>query len=273
MVKKLLLAALLFMTAAADEVLYSKIQSLIGESSFREHRGLIDIVFSPADAYYGRHGLNAVKIVETLKENRLLDLDFGRPTRLELTFSTRGTPLFFTKLMGETLRSMGYYRYVTEESRLQEGAFFWKISLTNEHATDPSQLRDELAKRRCRIIDIEREDAQQWHYEIDMSRARLNLEPLQNGREVTFRRSLDAHWLDVSRVERVTFSSLGANSWYPYITFYDRTMRLLKVYKRDRKTWQITLRPPRDAAYAKVADLYSLKNIKDGFRILPKGAK
>jgi hypothetical protein len=273
MVRKLLLAALLFVTASADDVLYGKIQSLIGENSFREHRGLIEIVFSPAESYYDRKGLDTVRIIETLLENRLLDLEYGRPTRMELTFATRGTPLFFTKLMGETLRSMGYYRYVTEESRLQEGAFVWKISLTGEHAADPSKLRNELAKRGCRIVDIERESGEQWHYEIDMSRGRLNLAPLQNGREVTFRRSLDAHWLDVSQVERVTFSSLGANSWYPYITFYDRTMRLLKVYKRDRKTWQITLRPPRDAAYAKVADLYSLKNIKDGFRILPRGAK
>ena len=273
MVRTLLLAALLFLTASADDLLYGKIQSMIGESSFKEHRKLIEIVFSPADSFYGQEGIDTVKVVETLMENGLLKLDYGKPTLMEMTFSTRGTPLFFVKLMEETLRSMGYYRYVTEESRLEEGLFVWKISLTGEHAADPAKLRDELAKRRCRITDLERESPQQWRYEINMNQARLNLNPLQNGKEVTFRLTLDAHWLDVSGVERVTFNSLGSNSWYPYITFYDRTMHLLKVYKRDRKTWQLTLQPPRDAAYAKVADLYSLKNIKDGFRILPRGVK
>ena len=90
---------------------------------------------------------------------------------------------------------------------------------------------------------------------------------------MTFRRSLDAHWLNVSQVQRLTLTSLRGNNWYPYIAFYDSSMRLLKVYKRDRKTWEVTVRPPRDAVYVKVTDLYTLKNIKDGFRILPKGVK
>lgn len=273
MVKKLLLTALLFLGAAADERLYEKVKSLIGERAYAENQTFISIIFTPEVSYYANDRLDVVKIVETLKENGLMNLFFEKPQQLELTFSTNGSPLFFVKLMGETLRSMGYYRYITEESRLDNSAFFWKISLSTEYATDPSILREELLKRSCDIVDIERKSAREWFYNIDMSQAHLNLTPLESGLEVTFRRSLDAHWLNVSQVQRLTLTSLRGNNWYPYIAFYDSSLRLLKVYKRDRKTWEVTVRPPRDAVYVKVTDLYTLKNIKDGFRILPKGVK
>ncbi|MDX1294958.1 MAG: hypothetical protein R3302_01745 [Sulfurimonadaceae bacterium] len=273
MVRKLLVLMLLVWGASADDRLYDKIKSLIGEQTYAENQAFISIIFSPEESYFANDRLDVVQVVETLKENGLMNLFFEKPQQLELTFSTNGSPLFFVKLMGETLRAMGYYRYITEESRLDNSAFIWKIRLTTEYATDPSSLRDELLKRSCDIIDIERESAEKWAYNIDMSQAHLNLQPLQSGREVTIRRSLDAHWLNVSEVSRLTLSSLRGNNWYPYIAFYDSSLRLLKVYKRDRKTWEVTVRPPRDAVYVKVADLYTLKNIKDGFRIIPKGVK
>lgn len=273
MVKKVILFFLLVCSLEADEALYEKIKSLVGVPVFEHNRAFIEIIFSPADAYYLNERMDVVKITETLKENGLFNLFFEKPQPLEITFSTNGSPLFFVMLMGETLRSMGYYRYITEESRLDNSAFYWKIRLTTEYATDPSMLRSELRKRGCDIIDIERENMQKWVYEIDMSHAHLNLKPIQNGEEVLFKRSLDAHWLNVSEVKKVTMWSLKTNNWYPYIAFYDSSLRLLRVYKRDKKTWQITIPLPRDAVYIKIADLYSLKNIKDGLRIEGKGEK
>jgi hypothetical protein len=274
LVKKLLLTLLvLCIGALADERLDEKIRSLIGEQAYAENHAFISIIFSPETEYFVNDRVDVVKVVKTLKENGLMNLFFDKPQPLELTFSTNGSPLFFVKLMGETLRSMGYYRYITEESHLDNSAFVWKIRLSTEYATDPSILREELLKRSCDIIDIERESNCKWSYNIDMSQAHLDLSPLQSGMEVTFRRSLEAHWLNVSEVQRVTISSLKGNNWYPYIAFYDSSLRLLKVYKRDRKTWEVTVTPPRDAVYVKVADLYTLKNIKDGFRILPRGVK
>ena len=273
MVKKLLLLCLLIASLRADEALYEKVRSLIGESDYAQNRAFIEIIFSPSEAYYTNEHMDVVKVTETLKENGLLNLFFEEPQSLEITFSTNGSPLFFVKLMGETLRSMGYYRYITEESRLDNSAFSWKIRLTTEYATDPSILRNELRKRGCDIVDIKRENGRKWAYEIDMAQARLNLEPLQSGEEVTFSRSLDAHWLNISEVKKVTIWSLKANNWYPYVAYYDSSMRLLKVYKRDRKTWQIIVNPPRDAAYMKLSDMYSLKNIKDGLRVEATGVK
>jgi len=273
LVRTLLCLLLAAGTLLADERLDDKIRSLVGDAAYAENKAFIDIVFTPDTAFMENDRLDVVKIVGTLKENGLMNLFFDEPKQLELTFSTNGSPLFFVKLMGETLRSMGYYRYITDESRLDNSSFFWKIRLATEYATDPVILREELRKRHCDVIDIERESPTQWTYHIDMSQAHLALEPLQNGKEVSFNRSLEAHWLDVSQVASLTIYSLRGNNWYPYVVFYDSSMRLLKVYKRDRKTWEVTLRPPRDAAYVKLTDLYTLKNIKDGFKIVSKGVK
>lgn len=273
MVKKLFLALLLSIAASADTTLTEKVENLIGTQAYRQHSGLIDIVFTPAEAYYAYGHLDVLKVADTLRENGLLKLDFGAQRELELTFSTEGSPLFFVKLMGEALRSMGFYRYSTEASRMEEGVFYWTIRLQSDHAVDPGLFRQELKKRNCMALDLERSEMQRWSYRIDTSRARMNLDPLTAGREVLFRRMGEAQWLDISRVQRVTLKSRGTNSWYPYITFYDRSLQLLKVYKRDRKTWEVTLNPPRGTVYVKVTDLYSVKNIKDGFRVLPRGAK
>jgi hypothetical protein len=74
-------------------------------------------------------------------------------------------------------------------------------------------------------------------------------------------------------VKKLTLWSLKGNNWYPYIVFYDSSLRLLKVYKRDLKTWQLVMSLPRDAVYVKITDLYSQKNIKDGLRIEVQGVK
>jgi hypothetical protein len=67
--------------------------------------------------------------------------------------------------------------------------------------------------------------------------------------------------------------SLSGNNWYPYVSIYDKELHLLKVYKRDKKTRKITLQLPEETAYVKLADLYSLKNIKQGLRVQAKGTK
>lgn len=260
-------------TLWSDDQLYDKIKSLIGEATYAKNRSFVEIIFQPTEAYYFNGHIDVVKVVETLKENGLLNLFYERPQSLELTFSTNGSPLFFVKLMGETLRSMGYYRYITKSSKLDSSLFYWKVQLVTEYATDPTILSKELQKRGCSIIDITKESAQAWAYDIDMSNAHLSLTEISDGQQLVFDRSLYAHWLDVSKVNRLVVTSKRGNSWYPYIAYYDNAMRLLKVYKRDQRSWQLQLRLPRDCAYVKLADLYTLKNIKNGLQIEGNGER
>ena len=261
------------MALQADDILNTKIESLITSEVYEKNKNFINIIFTPTSQYYDQSHLDVVKIVETLKENGLLKLFYDKPKQITLSFSSSGTPLYFVKIMGDTLRAMGYYRYITKESTLDKTGFTWSISLKSEYATDPLLLKKQLNKRGCDIVDLERIDAYNWHYQIDMNNAHLNLKSLTNGKSVHFKRSLYAHWLDVSKTKQIVVTSLRGNNWFPYIAYYDKSMRLLKVYKRDQKTWEITLNIPRDTMYVKVSDMYTLKNIKDGLKITAKGKR
>ena len=255
------------------ERLDEKITSFIGEESFARNRDYIHIIFAKVDSFYDKENINVVKVVETLEENGLLHLFFEEPQQYEMTFHSTGDPLFFVKLMGDTLRDIGYYRYVTKESTNDESGFEWKISLQAEYVTDPVLLRKELATRGCEIIDIVRVSAVDWHYNIDTSKAHLKADKLVSGKKKKYKRLQYAKWLDVEKVKRLSIKSHRANFWYPYIAVYDSSLRLLKVIKEDKETKQFSLELPQESRYIRVSDLYTITNIRYGLEFSPSGKR
>ena len=250
-----------------------KIESILGEKIYNTNKDFINIIFEPKSAYYIDNRLDVVKVVQTLKENGLLNLFFNEPKSITMNFSTDGYPVFFVKLMADTLRSIGYYRYITKEAHMNPTEFVWSIELTSEYAIDPLILRRELNKRGCDIIDISTQSSTNWSYQIDMKNAHLNVLKLETGDIINLERSIYEKWLDVSGVKKIVVSANAGNSWYPYISFYDRSLRILKVQKIDKKTTKLSLNIPSDATYIKISDLYTLKNIKNGLSIEATGSR
>ena len=278
MVKKLLLLFVLACSLYAEEVtekelLDQKIISFIGEDSFAKNKDYIHINFKNTESFYTKGNINVVKVVETLEENGLLDLFFKEPQQYEMTFHSTGSPLFFVKLMGDTLRSMGYYRYVTKESKNDESGFEWTISLEAEYVTDPVLLRKELSTRGCDIIDIVRNSATDWYYNIDTSEAYLKVDRLEYGQKKKYDRLQYAKWLDVDHIRSMQITSHRANFWFPYIALYDSSLRLLKVIKQDEETAEFTLDLPQETRYIRVSDLYTITNIRYGLEFSPSGKK
>jgi len=265
LVKHLCLLLLSIWLAASP--LDDKIVSLIGEDAFTQNEAFIHIVFSPEDAFMRDGRVDVVKVVQTLRDNGLLTLFFKHPQTLTLTFETNGPPPFFLAIMNGTLHDMGYNRYLTDTMRSNNTGFTWQIVMESEYATDPTALQNELARRGCGILDLERVDETHWRYRIDMSGAHLETAPLPKGRKVTLKRLVYPRWIDVAGARKLTLWSLKGNNWYPYIAFYDDSLRLLKLYKRDKRSWQIIINLPRGCAYVKIADLYSRKNMKAGLSV------
>ena len=281
MVKLFCSFLLLFSFSFANEVsseieenlLEYKIKSFIDLEVYEENIDFIKIIFSPKSDFYVNDRVDAVKVLSTLKDNGLLKLFFEKPQELSLHFKTSGSPLFFVKLMSDSLRNIGYYRYVTTSSELNNAEFRWSISLNAEYATDPQILQKELKKTGCKIIDIQRGSATEWTYSVDMAGGFLNVEILQDTEEYKLKRSLYAHWLDASNIEELRITSSRRNSWYPYIAYYDSSLHLLKVIKHDEKHSDIRLDIPKCAKYIKVSDIYTLKNIKDELTLYPSGRR
>jgi len=282
MVKTVLVCLLLFSFSYADEIkevdkknlLIQKIKMLVEPLVFVKDRAYIDIIFSQNEDYFTNDGrVDSVKVIETLKENGILNLFFKKPCEINISFKTEGTPLFFVKIMSDTLRNIGYYRYVTEESNLKNSEFTWKINLTSEYAADPLILSNELNKSGCKIVDIIRDSATDWTYVVDMTNARLNTKILENGMELKLKRSLYSYWLDVSKIKKLKISSSYRNSWYPYIVHYNKSLKLLRVIKKDTKRRSITLDMKENTHYLKISDIYTLKNIKDALVLSPIGER
>jgi len=270
----LLFSSLSFADALRDsELLTQKIKTLISPKSYEQNGAYIDILFSPKSDYFVNDRVDAVKVIQTLKESGLLNLFFKNPSELTLRFKTSGSPLFFVKIMGDTLRNIGYYRYVTEESNLNNSEFTWTINLTSEYATDPLILQQELSKSGSQIVDIKRDSATDWTYVVDMRDGMLNVESLQEGVELSLKRSLYSKWINVSKVKELKISSSRRNSWYPYIAHYDASLHLLKVEKHDSKKTNLTLELSDNTHYIKISDIYSLKNIRDDLTLKPIGSR
>ncbi len=277
MVKVLFAALFLFTFLYAQnpsfELVETKIKAILDSKTYRENQAFVKIVFSPPEKFIINDRVNSVKVIETLKDNGLLDLFFNKPTEIELQFKTNGAPLFFVKIVGDTLRNIGYYRYVTKSSSYNESEFIWSVSIVSEYAADPMILQRELLRNGCSIVDIERQSPTKWLYTIDMLHAKLDVDTLEEGYEKRLRRSLFPFWLDVSKIRKLRIVSKGRNNWYPNISYYDNHLHLVKVLQRDRKSYEITLVIPKDAYYIKIADIYTMKNIKDTLILKPKGSR
>ena len=255
------------------DLLHEKIKDLIGDKAYARHVKFIQILFANREDFYTNDRVDVANVIQMLKDNGLLDLFFKKPQEMHLTFQSSGYPLFFVKIMSDTLQSMGYYRFITDQSKQDESGFFWTIRLTGEYAIDPVLLKNALQKRGCDIVDIDRHSKTDWSYHIDMKNAYLMLEELLPYKEIELKKSLYEHWLNVKSSKSLILWSLKGNNWYPYVSIYDKELHLLKVYKRDRKTKKIKLELPEDTVYVKIADLYSLKNIKGGLRAQTQGVK
>jgi len=285
MVKVVLTFFLLFTITFAQEIvslqedmivedsLTTKIKSFLDDDTYDNNKEFIEIIFDPRENYFVNERIDVVAVVKTLKENGLLKLFFDKPQKITLNFKTNGSPLFFVKLMGDALRNIGYYRYVTIASTRNSSEFTWSINLTSEYATDPIVLQTELDKSGCKIVDISRNTAREWTYVVDMGKGYLNLTTLEDRQEVRLKRSLYAHWLNSANIEKLQITSSRRNNWYPYIAYYDSSLHLLKVIKEDHRRGSILLNIPKRAKYIKISDLYTLKNVKDELVLSPIGTR
>ena len=259
--------------SSQHELLHQKILSLVDQDLFVTNKDFINVIFEPESAYFRANRVDVVKVVQNLKDNGLLKLFFAKPQTITLHFQTNGSPLFFVKLMENTLRNIGYYRYVTVGANRDASEFRWSIELKSEYATDPIILDEELHKSGCNIVDIKRKSATEWSYTIDISNGYLHLPVLEDSEALRLKRSLYAHWLNVSQIKKLSIKSSFRNTWYPYIAYYDASMHLLKVIKENEKYSHINLNIPKGAKYIKISDLYTLKNLKDELVLMPSGRR
>jgi len=273
-VKIFLLLLINITILSASTQLIEKVRQFLDDDVYQVNRSFIGIIFANEKDFMVSDRVDSVKVIRTLKENGLLQLFFKKPKKLTITFSSNGNALFFTKIMNDTLRSMGYYRYITVDSKIDSSKFIWSISMESEYVTDPILLQSALKKYGCNLADVKRESATKWYYSIDMSKAHLKSYDISDDEVLKLKRAQNREWwVKIDKIKKLKMTSLPGNSWFPNLSFYSDKMQLLKVYRRDKKTWQIAVRLPRESCYIKIGDIYTLKNLKNGVKLEAQGLR
>lgn len=273
MVKYIFIFTLIFTFLKADLV-DEKVKNLVEKDSYLIHQKLIDIIFKDKDKFYTQNGeVNVVKIAKYLKDSGLLKLFFEAPKTLNVTFDTNQNPIFFMKLITNSLNSMGYYFFITKSAKREGDIFSWTISLSTEYAIDPTIFARELDKRNCKILDIVKNSNDSWEYIIDISKAIvLDAKEAVIDESLELGKSINDYWLKVSNGRVLKIASKTYNSWYPYVAFYDKNLNLIGLYKKDDEVVKsINIKVPENCLYVKISDIYTLNNIKNGFRVYLKG--
>lgn len=244
------------------------IKSYLGAKTYDANKAFINIIFHNPKQFFTSNKVDDIQVIKTLKNNGLLQLFYKHPKQLSVSFKTNGTPLFFIKLVSHALRSIGYYRYITKEVNSSLASFVWTIDFTSDYAIDPTILSGALNRLGCSIVNVSLTDKTFWHYQIDMQNAHLPSVKLQANLQINVSRPLYPPWFNVSSVKKIQITSNAGNSWYPYIVFYDKNLKILKIRKINKKIAQISLNIPKQSVYMQLDDLYTLQNISNGLQII-----
>ena len=270
MVKFIIVFVLLFTSLQArvnyQHQLDNAIKTIIGENAFARNKRFIHVIFSPASRYFKRGRVNSVKVVSTLKANGLVRLIYKKPRTINLTFITNTNPILFVKTIEDSLRNIGYYRFVTKDSSYDTSSFSWTITMQSESIVDPELLQKELVKRGSYIFAIARKDPFSWEYKINTDYVQLDAIKLSTN-TIQLKRSMVPYWIDVKNIFQLSIESQKPNMWHPYLALYDNNLHLIQVVKKDKITHKLVLRIPKEVRYLKIADIYMMKNIKAGLHL------
>ncbi len=273
MVNKLILFSLLSSLLFADSLL-QKVQSLMDEETYSSHSKLISLLFEDEASFMKSSSVDMVKVATTLEENGLLTLALPSARQIELSFEYGGeNPLFFMKLMTDTLRNMGLTFVLTKSAKLDKEGFVWTVTFEAKTVPDPVLLAKRLERYYASVTDLERLDAARWRYRIDMSGAKIAAKPIQAGESLKIVRPIRPVWMDVSGVKRLIIRELPGSHWYADVVVYDKMLHILSMKQSDTRTRYLSLRLPADAAYVKISDRFTLENLRSGVKLTAKGEK
>ena len=254
--------------------LFLKIENFIGKKQFLVHNNLINLLFKNKEDFYNNSNkLNYILLLQTLKENGLLDLKFKKPQELNIEFHTNKDAIKSLKILNETLRAMGYYYYFIKSTsfKAETGELTWIINFKAEYALDPLLLIQELRLRNCYVLNIEKKNITYWKYSFDVTNSNIRESiKIDNNEKVILQKPLRPYFLEVNNATTLQVIGRTLNHWFPYIAFYDEHFKVLQVIKKKRIHKGYRTNIPETTKYIKISDLYTLINIKRGLSVIVK---
>jgi hypothetical protein len=264
--KKIILLIILVLSFGNSSEVINVVEKLVDRDSFRKHNSLIKKIFSNEKSFIFDGKVDVLSVIDKLKKNGILRLFLDKPESIKISFIGGGNPIFFTKLISDSLQDLGYFKYRVLEVSKGNESFSWVIEFISEYILDPTLLNESLSKKGCLIVEVDREDLLRWTYKIDTSKADLNVQKISKGDKLRVKTPVFDYWFKVDEAGIMEFIS-NANEWHPYIALYDKNLYLLKALKQDSKHMKLRLKISEEVKYIKVSDIYQLNNLKNGLTI------
>ncbi len=259
----LLASSVLFANLVDDEL-----KDILGQNSYQSQKKFLNILFKNERLFYTGNSVNIHKILRVLDKNFLMKLDFQRTNELHLSFATKQeNSLIFMKLVQESLNALGYSHISSKKVMKDSSGFMWKLTLNASSAINPLLFGNELKKRNCHLSKVKRYSNTNWRYNIDISNIDIVTKEVDFNKKVILKKPLIPYWLYIYRAKTLAINSSRANSWHPYIVFYDSDLNIIDIIKKQRKSYNEQLRIPQNAKYVKISDIYTLENLKRGLTI------
>jgi len=260
---------LLFVLSWAQATqLNEKIASFIGEKEYKVQKNLIHILFKDEISFLSADSsVDDLKVLDKLKESGLLKLFYENPQTLNLSFFTKNDALIFMRVINETLSSMGYNYFLTKRAVKNVDGFVWEIVISTEHIVDPLIFSDKLKLRGCFLEAIDRINENEWKYRVNTENIKIEATKIEANTTVKLKKPIKPYWIDVQDMKSISFVSKIADKWHPNIVFFDEKLHIVSDYQKDQVTNKLKLRVPTDSRYVKIADMYTLDNIKRGISI------
>jgi hypothetical protein len=259
---------LLLISFIHASTLHDELVNILGQNNYHAKKKFLNILFKDRQKYQIGSQIDIHKVLLTLKENNLIYLDFKKNRDLYLTFATKqNNPLIFMKMIQNSLNALGYSVPSTQKVMRDSSGFLYKVSIKTSSALDPVLFANELKKQGCYISKMKRYSKTNWRYNININNIDIVEKETPFKKKTKLKRPLNPYWIDIEGAKAITLSSSKANSWHPYIVFYDKNLKILDTISKEIKSYNERLTVPRSAKYVKISDIYTLENLKRGLSI------
>ena len=241
----------------------------MGPGAYQSQRNLVRILFSDVEAFTDAKSQepHAIRILETLKENGLLQLFYPDTKSISLTFSAQENPMLFMRIVNESLQSMGYSYYLTRHIRESVDGIEWTIGISTQHLVDPVLLSRQIQSRGAQIQNVIRKSEWEWQYQIDTHNAKPKVEPYGFNTTIALGKPIQPYWINVSDAAKMRLRSHAADRWFPSIVFFDATLHIIEEIRHEEARATLHVSIPENAVYAKIEDRFTLDNIKRGLSL------
>jgi hypothetical protein len=270
MIKKIFILALFFTTLQAD-LLDDKIKNLIGEKKFIVHKNLLESLTQNRGNFYIRETLHYTPLLNILKSEGLIDLDFGSPKDVSIKFIIDKSHKKGLKILKDTLSTLGYTYYFTDYLKNENNILEWKIKFKSEFMLDPYIFNRELTKIESRITDITKISNYEWLYKINVENSRIyDSIKIEKNEKVKLLKPLKPYLLEIDEAKEIVIISRKLNNWFPKLAFFDKELKVLAVIEKTRMYRGVKIPIPQNTRYVKVDDSFTLLNIKRGLTVIVK---